>query len=152
MRCGGGCICQGYPALLSAGCGSAAGPAKQLGVLQRGQRVNHAGPGSLWITLITLNLYQLSRMSLRLASRASLRLASRASPSLSLLRPASAASRNYATPAPTPTKEEQKQRMKELQAKQMKLADKAGRMKQNASVVSTFPGEYQRAQGLTLLD
>jgi len=58
------------------------------------------------------------------------------SASISLL---ASTSRSYATPAAAPpSREEQQRKMKELQAKQMKLAEKAGRMKQNAQVVSTL--------------
>ncbi len=57
------------------------------------------------------------------------------SPSISLL---ASTSRGYATPAgpAPPSRAEQKRKMDELQAKQVKLAEKAGRMKQNSQVVS----------------
>lgn len=71
-------------------------------------------------------------MSLRLLSATR---PSALSPSISLL---ASTSRAYASPAPAapPSREEQQRKMKELQAKQMKLAEKAGRMKQNSQVVS----------------
>jgi len=58
--------------------------------------------------------------------------------------PTPAAARGYATDKP----QTQAERMAELQAKQLKLAEKAGRMKQNIGVVSSrcLDGGAQKAR------